>query len=100
MAEDADIGAAVKAAIASRFENCGQICICNERMYVHERVADEFTEKFVRAVKALKVGDPLTMVDVGPKFSGPELDKVERMVKAATLRRRRGADRRQAPDRG
>jgi len=34
--------------------------------------------------QALKVGDPLTMVDVGPKFSGPELDKVERMVKAAT----------------
>jgi lactaldehyde dehydrogenase/glycolaldehyde dehydrogenase len=33
--EDADIGAAVKAAVASRFENCGQICICNERMYVH-----------------------------------------------------------------
>jgi lactaldehyde dehydrogenase/glycolaldehyde dehydrogenase len=84
VAEDADIGAAVKAAIASRFENCGQICICNERMYVHERIADEFTDKFVRAVKALKVGDPLTMVDVGPKFSGPELDKVERMVKAAT----------------
>ena len=84
VAEDADIGAAVKAAIASRFENCGQICICNERIYVHERVADEFTDKFVRAVKALKVGDPLTMVDIGPKFSGPELDKVERMVKAAT----------------
>ena len=84
VAEDADIGAAVKAAVASRFENCGQICICNERMYIHERVADEFTDKFVRAVKALKVGDPLTMVDVGPKFSGQELDKVERMVKAAT----------------
>jgi lactaldehyde dehydrogenase / glycolaldehyde dehydrogenase len=58
VAEDADIGAAVKAAVASRFENCGQICICNERMYIHERVADEFTEKFVRAVKGLKVGDP------------------------------------------
>jgi lactaldehyde dehydrogenase/glycolaldehyde dehydrogenase len=82
--EDADIGAAVKAAIASRFENCGQICICNERMYIHERIADEFTEKFVRAVKALKVGDPLQQVDVGPKFSGAELDKVERMVQAAT----------------
>ena len=84
VAEDADIGAAVKAAVASRFENCGQICICNERMYLHERVAEEFTEKFVKAVKSLKVGDPLTLVDVGPKFSGPELDKVERMVKAAT----------------
>jgi lactaldehyde dehydrogenase/glycolaldehyde dehydrogenase len=83
VAEDADVGAAVKAAVASRFENCGQICICNERVYLHERIADEFTEKFLRAVKALKVGDPMTMVDVGPKFSGPELEKVERMVAAA-----------------
>ena len=83
VAEDADIGAAVRAAVLSRFENCGQICICNERMYVHERIADEFLDKFTRAVKALKVGDPTTMVDVGPKFSGPELDKVERMVDEA-----------------
>ena len=83
VAEDADIGAAVRAAVLSRFENCGQICICNERMYVHERIADEFLDKFTRAVKALKVGDPTTLVDVGPKFSGPELDKVERMVDAA-----------------
>jgi lactaldehyde dehydrogenase/glycolaldehyde dehydrogenase len=83
VAEDADIGAAVRAAVLSRFENCGQICICNERMYVHERIADEFLDKFTRAVKALKVGDPTTLVDVGPKFSGPELDKVERMVGAA-----------------
>ena len=84
VAEDADIGAAVRAAVVSRFENCGQICICNERMYVHSKIADEFLTKFVRAVEALKVGDPTTMVDVGPKFSGPELDKVERMVDEAT----------------
>lgn len=83
VAEDADIGAAVRAAVLSRFENCGQICICNERMYVHEKIADEFLEKFTRAVKALKVGDPTTLVDVGPKFSGPELDKVDHMVEAA-----------------
>ena len=83
VAEDADIGAAVRAAVVSRFENCGQICICNERMYVHRRVADEFLDKFVRAVRALKVGDPTTLVDIGPKFSGAELDKVERMVDAA-----------------
>jgi lactaldehyde dehydrogenase / glycolaldehyde dehydrogenase len=84
VAEDADIGAAVRAAVVSRFENCGQICICNERMYLHERIADEFLEKFVHAVKGLKVGDPTKLVDVGPKFSGPELDKVEAMVDAAT----------------
>lgn len=83
VAEDADIGAAVRAAVLSRFENCGQICICNERMYVHEKIADEFLDKFVKAVKGLKVGDPLAMVDVGPKFSAAELDKVERMVKEA-----------------
>ncbi|MEO8883287.1 MAG: aldehyde dehydrogenase [Devosia sp.] len=83
VAEDADIGAAVRAAVLSRFENCGQVCICNERMYVHEKIADEFLEKFARAVKGLKVGDPTTLVDVGPKFSGPELDKVDRMVEAA-----------------
>jgi lactaldehyde dehydrogenase/glycolaldehyde dehydrogenase len=83
VAEDADIGAAVRAAVLSRFENCGQICICNERMYVHQRVADEFLEKFVHAVRSLKVGDPTTMVDVGPKFSGPELRKVEEMVDGA-----------------
>ncbi|MCB1501442.1 MAG: aldehyde dehydrogenase family protein [Bauldia sp.] len=84
VAEDANIGAAVRAAVVSRFENCGQICICNERMYLHERIADEFLEKFVHAVKGLKVGDPTKLVDVGPKFSGPELDKVEAMVDAAT----------------
>lgn len=83
VAEDADIGAAVRAAVLSRFENCGQICISNERMYVHEKIADEFLGRFVAAVKELKVGDPTTLVDVGPKFSGPELEKVERMVSAA-----------------
>ncbi len=83
VAEDADIGAAVKAAVASRFENCGQICICNERMYLHERIADQFLDRFADAVSRLKVGDPLEPVDVGPKFSAAELDKVERMVAAA-----------------
>ena len=84
VAEDADLGAAVKAAVASRFENCGQICICNERMYVHERVAGEFLDRFATAVSRLRVGNPLEAIDVGPKFSAAELTKVERMVEAAT----------------
>jgi lactaldehyde dehydrogenase/glycolaldehyde dehydrogenase len=53
-------------------------------MYVHERIADEFMEKFVNAVSKLKVGNPLEPVDVGPKFSAAELTKVERMVEDAT----------------
>jgi lactaldehyde dehydrogenase/glycolaldehyde dehydrogenase len=83
VAEDADIGAAVKAAVASRFENCGQICICNERMYLHEKIADQFMERFVETVKRLKVGNPLELVDIGPKFSRAELEKVEAMVAGA-----------------
>jgi len=84
VAEDADTGAAVKAAVASRFENCGQICICNERTYVRERIAGEFLDRFATAMSKLEVGDPLEPVDVGPKFSAAELAKVERMVEAAT----------------
>lgn len=80
VAEDADIGAAVKAAVASRFENCGQICICNERMYLHEKIADQFMERFVESVKRLKIGNPLELVDIGPKFSRAEVEKVEAMV--------------------
>jgi lactaldehyde dehydrogenase/glycolaldehyde dehydrogenase len=83
VAEDADIGAAVKAAVASRFENCGQICICNERMYLHEKIADQFMERFVATVKRLKIGNPLELVDIGPKFSRAELEKVEAMVDGA-----------------
>jgi len=83
VAEDAEIGAAVRAAVLSRFENCGQVCICNGRMYVHEKIADEFLDRFTSAVKQLKVGDPTTLVDIGPKFSRPELDKVDRMVETA-----------------
>jgi lactaldehyde dehydrogenase/glycolaldehyde dehydrogenase len=83
VAEDADIGAAVKAAVASRFENCGQICICNERMYLHEKIADQFMERFVESVKRLKIGNPLELVDIGPKFSRAEVEKVEAMVSEA-----------------
>jgi lactaldehyde dehydrogenase/glycolaldehyde dehydrogenase len=83
VADDADLDQAVDAAIASRFENCGQICICNERMYQDERIADRFLERFVERAEGLKVGDPLEAVDVGPKFSAAELAKVERMVEDA-----------------
>lgn len=79
--DDANIDWAVEHAIRSRFTNCGQVCICNERTYVHERIFDEFIEKYVRAAKGLRIGDPLREdTDIGPKVSRAELDKVHRMV--------------------
>ena len=81
--EDADIDAAVDAAIVSRFTNCGQICTCNERMYLHEAIADTFLERFVTRVKAMTVGDPMTSPDMGPKVNRPEVEKVEAIVDGA-----------------
>jgi lactaldehyde dehydrogenase / glycolaldehyde dehydrogenase len=80
---DADIDAAVEAAVSARFFNCGQVCTCNERMYLHRPIADRFLEKFIDRVKALRVGDPLGDVDMGPKINRFELEKVEAMVEGA-----------------
>jgi len=82
--EDADLDLAVASAVTSRFMNCGQVCICNELMLVHEAVYDDFMARFVAATRALNVGDPmLDSTDIGPKVSGAELDKVERITEAA-----------------
>jgi len=82
--DDADLDSAVKAAVSSRFVNCGQVCTCNERTYVHKRIADRFLSRFVEEVQQLKVGDPLEpSVQVGPKVNQQELEKVERYVEDA-----------------
>lgn len=82
--EDADIEQAVDAAMISRFLNCGQVCTCNERMYVHEAVYQEFMEKFIAAAGKLKIGDPMVEgTDIGPKVSGVELEAMEAMVEGA-----------------
>lgn len=78
--DDADLDAAVASAITARFTNCGQVCTCNERLYLHERIADRFLDLFVARVRALRIGDPLTSPDLGPKISGPEVDKVAGIV--------------------
>jgi lactaldehyde dehydrogenase/glycolaldehyde dehydrogenase len=80
---DADLEAAVEAAVASRFFNCGQVCTCNERMYLDRRIADRFLERLLSRVAALRLGDPLGDVDMGPKISRLERDKVATMVDAA-----------------
>ena len=81
--DDADVDAAVEAALVSRFTNCGQICTCNERMYLHRAIADRFLDKFVARVKIMKLADPMTSPDMGPKVNRPEVDKVEAMVNEA-----------------
>jgi lactaldehyde dehydrogenase/glycolaldehyde dehydrogenase len=78
--EDGDIDAAVAAAVTARYTNCGQICTCNERMFLHDKIAGEFMDKFVAASMALTIGDPMTSVDIGPKISRFERDKVDGVI--------------------
>ncbi|MEM9674915.1 MAG: aldehyde dehydrogenase [Bacteroidota bacterium] len=78
---DADLDAAVEGALHSRFDNCGQVCTCNERMYLHEDIYEPFMEKFMQKVKALKVGDPLDeATDLGPKVNQREVDHIAHLV--------------------
>ena len=64
---DADLDLAVKAAVAGRYQNTGQVCAAAKRFIVEEGIASAFTERFVAAVKALKMGDPLDEEnDLGP----------------------------------
>lgn len=82
--DDVDIDFAVKHAVASRIANCGQVCICNERTYVHERIYDEFVSKFVSEFAKIKIGNPMDPnTQLGPKVSLTELEKVDLMVKNA-----------------
>lgn len=82
--EDADIDAAVEGAVAAKYRNTGQTCICANRFLVHDDVAVEFTEKLAAASALLVVGpgsDPAT--DVGPLINESALAKVERLVTSA-----------------
>ncbi|SFF68396.1 lactaldehyde dehydrogenase / glycolaldehyde dehydrogenase [Salegentibacter agarivorans] len=82
--EDADIDEAVEGALHSRFDNCGQVCTCNERLYLHEKIYDEFMEKFMNKVKAIKVGDPMDPdSDMGPKVNSGELKHMEELVETS-----------------
>jgi succinate-semialdehyde dehydrogenase/glutarate-semialdehyde dehydrogenase len=79
--DDADINAAVQGAIVSKYRNAGQTCVCTNRILVQESVLAEFTEKFVNAVEALKLGNGLDSdVNVGPMISTSALNDVKQLV--------------------
>jgi succinate-semialdehyde dehydrogenase/glutarate-semialdehyde dehydrogenase len=75
---DADLDAAVAGAIASKYRNTGQTCVCANRLLVQAPVYEEFTQKLVRAVARLRVGDGLKgETDQGPLIDEKALAKVE-----------------------
>ena len=79
--DDADVDSAVEGAMASKYRNAGQTCVCANRIYVQDGVYDAFVEKFAAKVKALKVGNGFTEgVVQGPLIEPAALEKVERHI--------------------
>lgn len=82
--EDADLEKAAEGAVASKFRNAGQTCVCANRIYVHENIKERFTKLFVEKVLALKVGNSLDQtVQIGPLVSKEGLGKVQEHVEDA-----------------
>ena len=82
--DDADLDAAVAGAVASKYRNAGQTCVCTNRMLVQAGIYEAFAAKLIQAVKTLRVGDGLA----GPTEQGPLIDanalaKVERHIEDA-----------------
>ena len=82
--DDANVGTAVRGAVAGCFSNAGQLCVAPERVYVHEALYEEFVERLVVATEALALGTGTSLdVDVGSLASEAQLDRVSAHVEDA-----------------
>lgn len=82
--EDANIDKAVEGAIASKFRNCGQVCVATNRIFVHESIEKKFIDALRKRVKELKVGNGLEEnINIGPIINRQGYEKIEEHVKDA-----------------
>ena len=82
--EDADIEKAVEAAVRGSYLNAGQVCIGVKRVIIDNKIADEFTQKFVKDTQKLITGDPMDLkTDIGPLIKEMAAIEVENRVNAA-----------------
>jgi succinate-semialdehyde dehydrogenase/glutarate-semialdehyde dehydrogenase len=85
--DDADVDSAVEGAIASKYRNAGQTCVCANRIYVQEGVFDTFVQKFSAKVKGMKVGNGFEEgVVQGPLIEDAAVQKVQRHVEDAVAK--------------
>lgn len=79
--DDADIDAAVSHCVATKFRNCGQTCVCTNRIFVHESIAEEFTDKLQQSIAALKVANGLEEgAEIGPMINIQALEKMDTLM--------------------
>jgi succinate-semialdehyde dehydrogenase/glutarate-semialdehyde dehydrogenase len=82
--DDADLEAALNAAVPTKFANAGQVCVTGDRFYVHDSLHDAFVDGFVKRAKAIKLGDGLdSSVGMGPLINAARLAEMEKIVAGA-----------------
>jgi succinate-semialdehyde dehydrogenase/glutarate-semialdehyde dehydrogenase len=97
---DADVDAAIEGAMIAKMRNGGEACTAANRFYVHDAVADEFTQKFAARLSALHVGPGLDEgTDLGPLVNADTKSKVATLVEEATKEGSRVVTGGHAPDR-
>ena len=85
--DDADLDAAVTGALASKYRNAGQTCVCANRFLVQDNIYDEFAKRFAAAVEELRVGNGLEDgVQQGPLIDEKAVEKVEQHIADATAK--------------
>lgn len=85
--DDADLELAVAGAMASKFRNAGQTCVCANRFYVQQNIYPQFVQKLAEAISQLKLGNGLSEgVSIGPLIEAKAVAKVVRLVADATGR--------------
>lgn len=83
--DDADLDLAVERSVTGSFAYSGQVCISVQRIYLHERIADAFTRKFLEKAKNLVLGDPLDeKTDLGPMIDEKALSRIQAWVDDAS----------------
>ncbi|MEW6271137.1 MAG: aldehyde dehydrogenase family protein [Thermodesulfobacteriota bacterium] len=80
--DDVDVDKAVANAIFGIYTNCGQVCTSGSRIFVHEKIHDQFVDKLVERSQRIRIGDPFDpMTQLGPLVSQEQLDRVSRYVR-------------------
>lgn len=79
--DDADLEAALDMTVATKFANCGQVCVTPDRIFVHDSLHDAFVEGFVARTARIKLGDGMEPdVGMGPLINGSRLTEIEAVI--------------------
>lgn len=77
VAQDADLELTVESAVRQSFQHAGQVCISLQRIYVHESIKDEFTDRFLARAEQIQVGDPRDPeIQMGPVLRDSDADRI------------------------